>query len=132
MALNKMNWKDYKDKRKALSIQEKNRVESNENLARVITDLYELRCSMGISQRKLAEMTGLKQPAIARMEKIETIPRLDTITKVANALGYSLIPVNKEKNEPQITVVIEHDCSNCAILRTASQFYINQTMEVYQ
>lgn len=116
MTMNKINWKEYKDKRKALNEQEKNRVETNEDLARLIGEISEYRQSLGLSQRSLADKTGLKQPAIARMENLESIPRLDTVLKVSNALGYRLDLVNKSIAQEQVTIVIEQqDCSKCSL-----------------
>lgn len=44
----------------------------------------------GLSQRDLAELSGIKQPAIARMESMKTIPKIDTLFKVLAPLGYTL------------------------------------------
>lgn len=58
--------------------------------------LIEAREKKGITQEQLASMTGLKQPAIARLEKMETFPQIDTLSKVLRALGYKLaiVPEN--------------------------------------
>ena len=45
----------------------------------------------GISQKKLEEMSGVRQPVIARMEKGVTSPQLDTVMKVLAALGKKLV-----------------------------------------
>ena len=45
----------------------------------------------GITQKKLEELSGVKQPVIARMETGATSPRLDTVMKVLAALGKKLI-----------------------------------------
>ena len=45
----------------------------------------------GITQKKLEEMSGVKQPVIARMETGATSPRLNTVMKVLAALGKKLI-----------------------------------------
>lgn len=55
--------------------------------------IEELRISikeLGYTQRQLADMTGLKQPAIARMLTGGAIPRMDTFLKVAIAIGFTL------------------------------------------
>lgn len=44
-------------------------------------------------------MTGLKQPAIARLEKMETVLQIDTLSKVLRALGYKLAIVPENYNE---------------------------------
>lgn len=40
-----------------------------------------------LSQRKLAELCGVAQPMIAKIEKFKEIPRLDTFLKITGALG---------------------------------------------
>lgn len=60
--------------------------ETAEDISRVIVELIEARVERGYTQQQLAEKTGLKQSAIARMEALKSIPRLDTVIKVANAL----------------------------------------------
>ena len=44
----------------------------------------------GITQKKLEELSGVKQPVIARMEKGNTKTQLDTLLKVLAALGKTL------------------------------------------
>lgn len=48
----------------------------------IIGELIKARQEKGISQKKLEELSGVKQPVIARMEKGSTSPQLDTILKV--------------------------------------------------
>ena len=52
--------------------------------------LIEAREQKGISQKQLAEMSGLKQPAIARLERMQTTPQIDTLFKILKPLGYTL------------------------------------------
>ncbi|HEX4383307.1 MAG TPA: helix-turn-helix transcriptional regulator [Myxococcales bacterium] len=49
--------------------------------------LKELREKKKMSQGKLAELAGTKQPNIARLESGKVIPKLDFLEKVARALG---------------------------------------------
>ena len=48
----------------------------------IIGELIKARQEKGISQKKLEELSGVKQPIIARMEKGTTSPQLDTVLKV--------------------------------------------------
>ena len=64
--------------------------ETAEDVSRIIVELLEARVDKGYSQRQLASICGLKQSAIARMESLKTIPRLDTVVRVAKALDISL------------------------------------------
>lgn len=56
----------------------------------LIGEIVNARQVKGISQRKLGEMSGVKQPVIARMESGKTVPNLDTVLKVLAALGKTL------------------------------------------
>ena len=54
---------------------------------RVARELLRLRKKQGLSQSEVARRAGLKQPAIARLESGAVKPTLDTIQRVAHALG---------------------------------------------
>ncbi|MDR2884366.1 MAG: helix-turn-helix domain-containing protein [Deferribacteraceae bacterium] len=65
----------------------------------LVGKLIEAREQKGISQKQLAEMSGLKQPAIARLERMHTTPQIDTLFKVLKPLGYTLAIVPDEQTE---------------------------------
>lgn len=67
--------------------------------AALIGKLIEARESRGLSQRELAEMSGVKQPAIARLESMRSTPQIDTLFKVLSPLGYTLSIVPTKTNE---------------------------------
>lgn len=56
----------------------------------IIDELIELRKAKGLTQKELAKAANLAQPAIARLESKAAIPQLDTLLRVAAALGYNL------------------------------------------
>ena len=56
----------------------------------LIGELIKARQEKGISQKRLEELSGVKQPIIARMEKGSTSPQIDTILKVLAPLGKTL------------------------------------------
>lgn len=56
----------------------------------LIGELIKARQEKGISQKKLEELSGVKQPVIARLEKGITSPQLDTILKILVPLGKTL------------------------------------------
>lgn len=62
----------------------------------LIGELIKARQEKGISQKKLEELSGVKQPIIARMEKGTTSPQLDTVMKVLAPLGKTLAIVPLE------------------------------------
>lgn len=61
----------------------------------IIVQLINRRLELGITQRQLAAKSEIKQPMIARIEKFESIPRIDTVVKLANALGLKIIISSK-------------------------------------
>ena len=63
--------------------------ESNMRVA-LITELIKARQEQGISQRQLEALSGVKQPQIARMERGDANPQLDTLLKVLAPLGKTL------------------------------------------
>jgi transcriptional regulator with XRE-family HTH domain len=75
-----MNWADYKKHITSLDQEELEQIE-------LVAQLIIRRKKLGLTQRDLAEKTGLKQTAIARLEREGAIPRLDTLEKVSKALG---------------------------------------------
>lgn len=63
----------------------------------LIGELIKARQEKGISQKQLEELSGVKQPVIARMEKGYTSSQLDTILKLLLPLGKTLaiVPLGK-------------------------------------
>ena len=56
----------------------------------IMVELTKARNERGISQRNLEELSGVKQPVIARMENGTTSPQLDTVLKILAPLGKTL------------------------------------------
>lgn len=56
----------------------------------IVGELIRARQEMGVSQKKLEEMSGVKQPIIARMERGSSAPQLETVLKVLAPLGKTL------------------------------------------
>ncbi|WP_373244294.1 helix-turn-helix domain-containing protein [Megamonas funiformis] len=66
----------------------------------IINELIKTREEQGISQKKLEELSGVKQPVIARIEKGKSIPNTDTLVKLLTPLGKKLVivPLETVKN----------------------------------
>lgn len=75
-------------------------IEASNLRVAIIGEIIKARNEIGISQKKLEELSGVKQPIIARMEKGTTSPQLDTILKILLPLGKTLavVPLEKEGN----------------------------------
>lgn len=61
-----------------------------ESCIAIIDRLIEERHNKGMTQSELAKATNLTQSVIARFESKRTIPQLNTLLKVADALGCTL------------------------------------------
>lgn len=62
----------------------------SESCAAIIDGLIERRHDQGMTQKELADAASLTQSVIARLENKKATPQLDTLLKVANALGCDL------------------------------------------
>ncbi|MGN7387953.1 helix-turn-helix domain-containing protein [Sporosarcina sp. SAFN-015] len=87
-----MKWADYKKQITALTPREVHEIE-------IVAQLIHRRIQLGLTQQEVADRAGLKQTAIARLEKEHAIPRLDTLDKVAQALGLRLTLVEDSLSE---------------------------------
>ncbi len=65
----------------------------------LIGELVKARQEKHISQKQLEELSGVKQPVIARMEAGKTSPQLDTVLKVLAPLGKTLAIVPLQVNQ---------------------------------
>ena len=62
----------------------------------LISELVKARNEKGITQRRLEELSGVKQPVIARMERGTSTPSVSTIMKLLAPLGKKLAIVPLE------------------------------------
>lgn len=85
-----MKWADYKKGITALSKSEINEIE-------IVAQLIHRRKQLGFTQQQLGELAGLKQEAIARLEREVSIPRLDTLEKIAQALGMRVALIENDE-----------------------------------
>ena len=67
--------------------------------AELIMALIDARESQGISQRSLENMSGIKQPAIARIEKGVNSPTVETLIRLLAPLGKKLaiVPISPSR-----------------------------------
>lgn len=86
-----MEWGTFKNQLNSLDNNDLKEIE-------LIKGIVIQRKSKNLSQRALAELTGLKQSSIARIERDIVMPKLDTFIKIANALDLeiTLNPKTKE------------------------------------
>ena len=87
------NWEDVR-----AELLTPNQINASDLRVAIISELIIARNEKGISQKKLEELSGVKQPIIARLERCKTNPQIDTLLKILAPLGKTLaiVPL-KEK-----------------------------------
>lgn len=56
----------------------------------IIKELIAIRKSKGMTQKDIAEITGIMAPNIARIESCKRVPTINVLMKYANAVGKTL------------------------------------------
>ncbi len=83
--------------RKELNLSEEDEkiIELEKNLIRTMVEIRENR---GITQSQLAELCGVRQPMVARLENSVHSPQLDSLLKMLVPMGYTLqiVPLIKK------------------------------------
>lgn len=88
------DWEEY-SKALKFTIEEQKIIDLEYEIIKAIINLRE---KSKISQRLLSKITGIKQPAISKIEKHKNSPQLNTILKLLTPLGYTLevVPIDKK------------------------------------
>ena len=91
---NGLNWEDVKKE-----LYSEDRIKEFNIEANFLSNLIELRNEHKITQKQLEELSGIKQPMIARIENGDSIPRVDTLLRLLEPMGLTLkiVPINKNK-----------------------------------
>jgi len=63
--------------------------------AQIICALIDARNDKKISQKELEELSGVRQPVIARIERGKTDPQITTLLRILEPLGMTLAVVPK-------------------------------------
>lgn len=90
------NFRDFYNDDNNVSPAERAKIEFEVEL---IGKLIEAREAQGLTQEQLAEVAGIKQSAIARLENMKATPQIDTLFKVLTPMGYKLTIVPSEKRK---------------------------------
>ncbi|WP_346428865.1 helix-turn-helix transcriptional regulator [Fenollaria massiliensis] len=80
------------------SLMSSNEILESDLRVQLIDELVRARNEQVISQKKLEELSGVKQPVIARMETGKTSPQVSTLIKILKPLGKTLAVVPIENN----------------------------------
>lgn len=85
-----MTWEEYKNDVKSKDTDAKAILEEAETKSAIITAMIKRRNDLGLSQRELADLCGIPQSSVARIESNKTMPKLDTLIKIFSKLGLGL------------------------------------------
>lgn len=88
--MSELSFREVLERVKAEGEQERQTIDAAVRVSEIIEKVTEARVRRGITQRELADACGIRQPAIARMESLKTIPRLDTLVRIAEALDIEI------------------------------------------
>lgn len=83
-------WNDYKEYVKKADPHSSRDLADVEKQARIISAVIEQRNALGLSQRELANICGIPQSSVARIESFQTTPNLATLIKILRSLGLKL------------------------------------------
>jgi len=68
--------------------------------------VFTYRTDRGLSQRALADMLGMRQPQVARIEAGEVNPTMDTLTRLSKALGLHVtIDITPDDPRPDLAPI---------------------------
>ena len=90
-------WSEFRDSLN-LTQEEEDEISLEKDIINAIIDARE---QHGLTQEQLAELCGMSQPAIARLEKAIHSPKLNSILKLLRPLGYRLAVV-KDSEEVNV------------------------------
>lgn len=83
-------WEDYKEYVKKTDSKRAMDMKESEELAEIITAMIAQRNALGLTQRQLAQMCGIPQSSLARIESCKSIPNLKTLLNILKHLNLSL------------------------------------------
>ena len=87
-------WEDFKKVAKSSNNQTKQDIEEMEALAAIVSIIIEKRNELGYSQRELADICGLPQSSVARIEACSVMPKVETLIRIMKPLGLTLTAVS--------------------------------------
>lgn len=90
----------------------------------------ELREQMNISQNKLAKLAGISQAAISILESGKKSPTVDTLGRIAQALGCAVSDLTGEDDLPEIAQPPTSDQIDNAIAGLADGLSLEEVQRV--
>lgn len=94
--MNKNNYISWENVKKELDITPEQKAEIQLEMD-IIEATIEARKKNKLTQRELSELSGIKQPVIARIEKCVNSPQTSTLIKLLYPMGYTIRVVPLEQ-----------------------------------
>ena len=100
MSKKELTWEDVKESLK-FTPEEEAEIQLEED---IIEATIEARKKSNLSQRELSKKTGIKQPAIARIESRSRSPQASTLIKLLYPMGYTIrvVPLNNNETKKRL------------------------------
>lgn len=97
-------------------------IEAAEKTIKIINKIVEARKALGLTQRELAKKCGIQQPVLARIETCRVIPKLNTIIKIAQAVGVNIAAFTSgESKQLQVCYSISQIAINSTLYNNAME-----------
>lgn len=97
-------------------------IEDAEDISNAIFQIVKARNDLGMTQREVAEKAGIKQPALARIELLKVMPKLDTLVKIASAVGLKVKLDSLEKQKATTYYYFVNSQSYSTIIKEAINY----------
>jgi len=87
------SWEDHEQELLDKGLVTEAEIRESELRVALMSEIITARKEQNITQQKLEELSGVRQPVIARMENMTTNPKIDTVMRVLAPLGKTLAVV---------------------------------------
>jgi len=91
--LNLTTWEQHEKELLGKGLITEEEIRESELRVALMSEIIRARKELNITQQRLEELSGVKQPVIARMENMTTNPKIDTVMRVLAPLGKTLAVV---------------------------------------
>jgi len=90
----RLKWSDVEN-----SLFSKEEREETKEVVSIVASIVQRRLDLELTQQEVADRAGLTQSVIGRFESFRAVPRIDTLSRIASALG---LQIKLEKSGEQL------------------------------
>ena len=92
-------WEDHEKELLQKGLISEEEIRESELRVALMSEIIMARKEQNITQQQLEKLSGVRQPVIARMESMASIPKIDTVMKVLAPLGKTLavVPIERRR-----------------------------------